>query len=182
MLLITLAITAPTFAADPAPTPELIALVKQAVSESTSFEDRFAAQVWLMDMSTRLAPRMPDASKRLKFLRLLHAEATHADVPPELVLAVIEVESDFRRFAISPVGARGLMQVMPFWLEEIGKPEANLFDPQTNLRIGCTILHYYLGRADGDLRKALARYNGSVNSYVYSDKVLWALSHQWYRE
>ncbi|HET6654784.1 MAG TPA: transglycosylase SLT domain-containing protein [Gammaproteobacteria bacterium] len=182
MLLLAFVVASPAFAANPAPTAELIALVKKAVSESTSFKDRFAAQVWLMDMSARLAPRMPDAAKRLKFLRLLHAEATHADVPPELVLAVIEVESDFRRFAISRVGARGFMQVMPFWLKEIGKPDANLFEAETNLRIGCTILHYYLDRADGDLREALAHYNGSVNSFVYSDKVLWALAHQWYRE
>ncbi|HET8552610.1 MAG TPA: transglycosylase SLT domain-containing protein [Gammaproteobacteria bacterium] len=183
LTLIGLAAASPAFAGTTTkPSPELIALVKKAVAASTSFDDRFAAQVWLMDMSTRLKPRMPDAAKRLKFLRLVHAEATRADVPPELVLAVIQVESNFHRFAISSAGAEGFMQVMPFWLKEIGKPDANLFEPDTNLRIGCTILHYYLNQADGDLREALARYNGSVNRYAYSDKVLSALSHTWYRE
>ncbi|HET7306217.1 MAG TPA: lytic transglycosylase domain-containing protein [Gammaproteobacteria bacterium] len=181
--LIGLAAASPAFAGTTTkPSPELVALVKKAVAASTSFDDRFAAQVWLMDMSTRLKPRMPDAAKRLKFLRLVHAESKRADVPPELVLAVIQVESNFRRFAISSAGAEGFMQVMPFWLREIGKPDANLFEPETNLAIGCTILHYYLNQADGDLREALARYNGSVNRYTYSDKVLSALRHTWYRE
>lgn len=164
------------------PDPKLVALVRKAVAASTSFGDRFGAQVWLMDMSTRLRPNMPDAATRLKFLRLVHGEATRADVPPELVLAVIQVESSFKRFAISAVGAEGFMQVMPFWLDEIGKPDANLFHAQTNLRIGCTILHYYLGRAHGDLRKALALYNGDGSRFVYADKVLKALSGRWYRE
>ncbi|HET7569121.1 MAG TPA: transglycosylase SLT domain-containing protein [Gammaproteobacteria bacterium] len=182
LALIGIAAVSPAFAGTAKPSPELVALVKKAVAASTSFDDRFAAQVWLMDMSTRLKPQMPDAAKRLKFLRLVHAEAKRADVPPELVLAVIQVESNFHRFAISSAGAEGFMQVMPFWLREIGKPDANLFEPDTNLRIGCTILHYYLNQADGDLREALARYNGSVNRYTYSDKVLSALSHTWYRE
>jgi soluble lytic murein transglycosylase-like protein len=164
------------------PDPKLVALVKQAVAESTSFHDRFAAQVWLMDMSTRLKPDMSDDAKRLKFLRLVHAEATRAKVPPELVLAVIQVESDFKRFAISSVGAEGYMQVMPFWLDEIGKPGANLFHAQTNLRIGCTILRYYLDQAHGDLRHALALYNGDGNRFVYADRVLKALSDRWYRQ
>ncbi|HET6725966.1 MAG TPA: lytic transglycosylase domain-containing protein, partial [Gammaproteobacteria bacterium] len=176
------AAAAPAIAGSAKPTPELIAMVKRAVAASTSFQDRFAAQVWLMDMSARLKTIMPDTGRRLNFLRLVHAEATRADVPPELVLAMIQVESDFRRFAISSAGARGFMQVMPFWLDEIGQSKANLFEAQTNLRIGCTILRYYIEKANGDLRKALAAYNGNVNSYAYSDKVLAALSHRWYQQ
>lgn len=164
------------------PNAQLIREVRKAVNTSTSFRDKFAAQVWLMDMSARLKPWMPDASKRLQFLRLAHEAAARAHVAPELVLAVIQIESAFRRFAISSAGARGYMQIMPFWPKEIGKPDANLFQTRTNLVIGCTILRYYLKKAHGDLRHALAAYNGRVDSYAYSDKVLRALSRTWYRE
>lgn len=183
LLVVLLVLSVPARATGVAqPDPELLALVKQAVAASTSFPDRFDAQVWLLDMSRRLKPSMPDDAQRLKFLRLVHQEAVRAQVPPELVLAVIQAESNFKRFAISSVGAEGLMQVMPFWLKEIGKPDANLFHAQTNLRIGCTILHYYLHKAGGDLRKALALYNGNVNSFGYSDRVLKMLSTRWYKE
>ena len=119
-------------------------LLRAAVEESESFADRFEAEVWLTDMSNRLARRMPDAAERIELLRLIHQEATRAELPPELVLAVIEVESGFDRFAVSVAGARGLMQIMPFWLHEIGRPDDNLMHAQTNLRMGCTILKYYL--------------------------------------
>lgn len=163
------------------PEPELRALLKAAIEESDSFHDRFDAEVWLTDMSNRLARRIPDTNERLELLRLVHREATRVDLPPELVLAVIEVESAFDRFAISVVGAQGLMQIMPFWLDEIGHPEDNLFDPPTNLRMGCTILRYYVDRERGDLFKALARYNGSAGKRKYPDKVFNALSQRWYR-
>jgi soluble lytic murein transglycosylase-like protein len=182
LILVCALMVQPARAGSARPSPELIAQVKKAVAASTSFNDRFAAEVWLMDMSAQLKPRMPDATTRLKFLRTVHGAAERAQVPPELVLSVIQVESNFRRFALSSVGARGYMQVMPFWLDEIGKPKANLFKTRTNLTIGCTILHYYITKSGGDLRKALAAYNGSVNSHAYSDKVLRALSHRWYRE
>ena len=117
----------------------------------------------------------------MEFLSLLHAEATLAEVPPELVLAVIEIESAFERFAISHAGALGLMQVMPFWLEEIGRPGDNLFNVQTNLRFGCTILKYYIDMEKGDLVRALARYNGSLGKTKYPYKVLDALHKRWFR-
>jgi soluble lytic murein transglycosylase-like protein len=108
-------------------------------------------------------------------------EASRAKLPPELVLAVIQVESNFDRFAISEAGARGLMQVMPFWLKELGRPDDNLFDAQTNLRFGCTILRYYLDREKGNRVRALARYNGSIGSFRYPNLVFAALRDKWYR-
>ncbi len=146
------------------------------------FKDRFDAQVWLKDMSRRLADKVPDGRKRLRLLALVHREAARLDVPPELVLAVIDVESDFHRFAISEAGARGYMQVMPFWLRKIGRPVANLFDPKVNIRIGCMVLRYYLDKERGDMMRALAAYNGSTGSTRYSDKVLKALTRRWFRQ
>lgn len=161
---------------------ELRRQLRAAIEEATSFGDRFDAEVWLADMSNRLASRVPDAEERLELLRLVHQEATRANLPPELVLAVIEVESGFDRFAVSVAGAQGLMQVMPFWLKEIGHPDDNLAHAQTNLRLGCTILRYYLDMEKGDLRKALARYNGSAGKRKYPDKVFTALSERWFRQ
>jgi soluble lytic murein transglycosylase-like protein len=109
----------------------------------------------------------------------VHRAATQAKLPPELVLAVIEVESRFDRFAISPAGAQGLMQVMPFWREEIGRPGDNLTDNATNLTYGCRILQFYLQREDNALHAALAAYNGSSGSRRYSDKVKTAYRARW---
>jgi len=152
-----------------------------AVSQPDSFEDRFHAEVWLLDMSSRLQPRLPAHDRRIELLKHVHYEATRADLPPELVLAVIDVESNFDPFAISSAGAQGLMQIMPFWLNEIGRPEDNLFDIRTNLRFGCTILRHYLEREAGDIRQALARYNGSIGKSWYPDRVFKALSTRWFR-
>lgn len=163
------------------PDGELRDLLVKAVNGADSFRDRFDAEVWLLDMSNRLELRMPDAAQRLLFLKNVHYEASRAELPPELVLAVIQVESNFDRWAISYAGAQGLMQIMPFWLDEIGKPEDNLFHIRTNLRFGCTILKYYLDKENGDLVRALARYNGSLGSTRYSDKVLNALAERWYQ-
>ncbi|NND58716.1 MAG: transglycosylase SLT domain-containing protein [Gammaproteobacteria bacterium] len=163
------------------PDPELRQRLVAAASEADSFQDRFEAEVWLVDMSGRLARQVPDAEERLDILRQVHREAQRARLEPELVLAVIDIESNFDRFAISYAGARGLMQVMPFWLDEIGRPDDNLFHINTNLRMGCTILRHYLDREKGDLVKALARYNGSVGRRIYSDKVLTRLQRKWYK-
>jgi soluble lytic murein transglycosylase-like protein len=163
------------------PDPELLKAVEEAVEATDSFENRFDAEVWLTDMSGRLASRIPQPDRRLRFLRVLHYEATRADLKPELVLAVIDVESDFNRFALSDAGARGYMQIMPFWLEEIGRPNDNLFNTPTNLRMGCTILGYYLERENGNLTKALARYNGSVGETWYPELVFEALREHWYQ-
>ncbi|MCK4711195.1 MAG: lytic transglycosylase domain-containing protein, partial [Gammaproteobacteria bacterium] len=149
--------------------------------ESDSFEDRFDAEVWLVDMSKRLKKLLPAKKERLELLKTVHQEATRSNIHPELVLAVIHIESHFDRFAISRAGAQGLMQVMPFWLKEIGHPDDNLVDLKTNLRMGCTILKYYLDKEKGDLVKGLARYNGSAGRRVYSDKVLDILRTHWFQ-
>jgi len=162
------------------PDPALRGALEQAMSTAESFQSRFDAQVWLMDMSARLERRVPDPQRRLALLRMVHEEATRADLRPEWVLAVIQVESNFDRFAISSAGARGLMQVMPFWLDEIGRPDDNLFQVRTNLRMGCTILRYYLDMEDGDLTRALARYNGSLGKTWYPARVYEALNERWF--
>ncbi len=163
------------------PDAEMRALLIEAVQSSDSFNDRFDAEVWLTDMSHRLARKVPDPEERLLILKTVHYEATRAGLPPELVLALIEVESNFDRFAISYAGARGLMQVMPFWLEEIGRPDDDLFDIRTNLRMGCTILRLYLDREHGDRTRALARYNGSVGKAWYPQRIYRALAERWHR-
>ena len=164
------------------PDANMRATLIEAVNASDSFADRFDAEVWLVDMSSRLQSRVKDPQERLKILRQVHYEATRARLAPELVLALINVESNFDHFAISSVGAQGLMQIMPFWLDEIGRPDDNLFDINTNLRFGCTILNIYLKREKGDMRKALARYNGSVGKNWYPQRVYKALNTKWYRQ
>ena len=167
--------------ADETPDPALRALLIEAVSDSSSFQDRFDAEVWLVDMSRRLHRQVSDVEERLQILKIAHGEAMRSHLDPELVLAVIDVESNFDRFAVSYAGARGLMQVMPFWLKEIGRPQDNLFHITTNLRMGCTILRYYLDMEHGDLRHALERYNGSRGQRHYPDRVLDRLSRKWYK-
>lgn len=164
------------------PDGELRALLVAAISQADSFEDRFDAEVWLTDMSARLSAVVKDASERVEILRRVHQEATRAQLEPEIVLSVIQVESNFDRFAISSAGAQGLMQVMPFWLEEIGRPEDNLFHIRTNLRLGCTILRHYLEQEKGHLSRALARYNGSTGQTWYPTRVFNALRTRWYRQ
>ncbi len=161
---------------------ELRAFLEQTIQVSNSFSDRFAAEVWLVDMGGRLESRIPEADARLELLQQVHAAASRAGVSPELVLAVIEVESAFDRFAVSRVGAQGLMQVMPFWKNEIGRPDDNLTDNATNLEYGCRILQYYLEREQGALHRALAAYNGSSGSRRYSDKVETAWRSHWRTE
>ena len=183
ILFLSLFLLQPLQAAVPEPPDDqLRELLRQAIESSDSFADRFEAEVWLLDMSWRLEKVLPDDEKRIRLLKAIHYEATRADLPPELVLAVIQVESYFDPWAISVTGAQGLMQIMPFWLDEIGRPEDNLFHIQTNLRMGCTILKYYLNMEHGDLTRALARYNGSVGKFKYPNKVYEALRTRWYRQ
>ena len=180
VFLITLLLSLPVQANQPqAPDNTLRALLKQAIAKHDSFKDRFDAEVWLVDMSRRLAPLVPNPQKRVKLLKQIHYEAARAKLRPELVLAVIEVESRFDRFAISNAGAMGLMQVMPFWLKEIGRPKDNLFDVHTNLRLGCTILRYYMDKEKNDLTAALARYNGSLYSFKYTNRIFRVLDKHW---
>jgi len=160
----------------------LRAFLQANIAKSDSFEDRFAAEVWLVDMSGRLSRFIQDPAARLELLRQIHSFATRSSLSPELVLAVIEVESAFDRFAISRAGAQGMMQVMPFWKAEIGRPDDNLTHNATNLEYGCRILEFYLRREKGDLRAALAAYNGSSGQRWYSDRVERAWRQRWRTE
>ncbi len=164
------------------PDEELRTLLSEAINSAESFEDRFDAEVWLKDMTQRLS-RWKDIphEERITMLKVVHQEATHFELPPELILALIQTESNFERYAISSAGARGLMQVMPFWKDEIGRPDDNLFEIRTNIRYGCAILKHYLEREKGNYQKALARYNGSVGKRWYPDRVYTALNSRWFK-
>ena len=153
--------------------------LNRALSAEDGFEDRYAAEVWLVDMQQRLARFLADPAERLDLLTRVHQQASELNLPPELVLSVIEVESAFDRYAISRAGAQGLMQVMPFWKDEIGRSDDNLTDTPTNLRYGCHILRFYLDREDQNLSHALAAYNGSSGSLRYPNKVRAAWESHW---
>ncbi|UJJ32301.1 lytic transglycosylase domain-containing protein [Halopseudomonas maritima] len=183
VLLLLIGLAASPAGASPSAPPvdaELRAELKQAIARADSFHDRFDAEVWLLDMSTRMAPYIRDEQQRLRLLRLVHQAATRAGLKPDLVLAVMHVESLFDPYALSYVGAQGVMQVMPFWKAEIGRPDDNLIDLATNLQYGCAILKFYLDKENGNLRRALARYNGSLGSNRYPDKVLDYWYSYWY--
>ena len=126
----------------------------------------------------QLNPQLSPA-QRLRIWKAVERFSAKYDLERELVLAVIEVESRFNRFAISSAGAQGLMQVMPFWKDEIGRGSDRLTDVYTNLRYGCHILHYYLKRERGNLVPALARYNGSYGQTWYAERVLQAWQNRW---
>lgn len=169
-------------AATARPDPELRILLKAALDEPLTFADRFEAEVWLTDMAARLGSRVPDPAERLEILTTVHREATRAGLPPEMVLAVIDVESGFQRYAVSRANAQGLMQVMRFWLAELDMPGYALLDIQANVRMGCTILRYYYDQERGNWTRALARYNGSLGSRAYPDKVFERLRTRWFRQ
>lgn len=134
---------------------------------------------WLADMSSRLASKMPDWPTRRDFLISVQYEATRAGLDPQLVLGLIQHESNFRKYAVSSAGARGFMQVMPFWVRQIGNSGHDLFTLRTNLRYGCTILRYYLEIEQGDLYRALGRYNGSLGRGEYPNAVLASMNRYW---
>lgn len=135
------------------------------------FASKQEEKLWMHGMSDRIAKYIPDPDTRQDFLKTVHYEATRAGLDPLLVLGLIEVESGFRKYAVSKAGARGYMQVMPFWVKEIGSGKDNLFHLRTNLRYGCTILRLYLDMEDGDLFRALGRYNGSLGKAEYPNLV-----------
>ncbi len=169
---------------DEPPSRALLDALSRVMAAPDGFEDLFDAQVWLLDMQSRLARRQPKAypsrPRRLALLERVHAEARRAGLPPELVLALIDVESRFQPAAVSSAGALGLMQVMPFWKAEIGRPQDDLHDIDTNLRYGCTILAHYLQRERGDWTRALARYNGSLGRTIYPEQVMQAWFTRWW--
>ena len=143
------------------------------------FDSVHEGRRWIEEMDKRLAPRMPDRQQRLELLRAVHYEALRARLDPQLVLGLIEVESGFRKYAVSRAGARGYMQVMPFWVKLIGQPSHNLFHLRTNLAYGCAILRHYLDLERGDYFRALGRYNGSLGKPEYPNLVLAAWRGRW---
>lgn len=153
-------------------------LADTAVSR-TAFRYPADEAAWLKEMSRRLAKKMPDEAERLEFLTTLHWEASRAGVDPQLMLGLIQVESGFRKYAVSPVGARGYTQVMPFWVKTIGSPDHNLFHLRTNLRYGTIILRHYIDIERGDLYRALGRYNGSLGRPEYPNLVVGAWKRHW---
>ena len=159
------------------------AALYKAVSDSrpqvSSFKTPLEAADWLGEMSRRLEKRIPDREYRIDLLRSVHYEATRAGLDPQLVLGLIQVESGFRKYAVSSAGARGYMQVMPFWVKLIGRPDDSLFELRTNLRYGCTILRHYLDIEKGDLYRALGRYNGSLGQPEYPNLVRGAWHKHW---
>jgi soluble lytic murein transglycosylase-like protein len=148
-------------------------------STHTAFRNQADEQAWLNEMSKRLAKRIPDPTERMEFLTTLHWEASRAGVDPQLMLGLIHVESGFRKYAVSPVGARGFTQVMPFWVRSIGTPDHNLFQLRTNLRYGALILRHYIDMERGDLYRALGRYNGSLGRPEYPNLVVGAWKKHW---
>ena len=160
------------------------AALNSAVSDrkppNSSFRNPIEAVRWLGEMSERLSRRMPSQESRLEFLRAVHYEATRAGLDPQLVLGLIQVESGFKKYAVSSAGARGYMQVMPFWVKLIGGRNDNLFHLRMNLRYGCTILKHYLDIEKGDLFRALGRYNGSLGRSEYPDAVRAAWERHWH--
>ena len=135
---------------------------------------------WLTEMSSRLTRRMPDREARLDLLKTVYYEAKRAGLDPQMVLGLIQVESGFKKYSVSSAGARGYMQVMPFWIKEIGSRGDNLFNMRLNLRYGCTILRHYLDIEKGDLYRTLGRYNGSLGKPEYPNMVRGAWEKQWH--
>lgn len=158
-------------------------MMQKSISDLAAPKLMFASeaegQAWMDEMSRRLEKRLPDKAYREDFLRSVHYEATRAGLDPQLVLGLIQVESGFKKYAVSSVGARGYMQVMPFWVRSIGTKEQNLFHLRLNLRYGCTILRHYLDIEKGDLYRALGRYNGSLGQPQYPNLVVGAWHKNW---
>ena len=163
-------------------TASVRAALHKAVSDQTApflaFSTVGEARAWLTAMSGKLERRIPDRTLREEFLVTVHYEAKRAGLDPQLVLGLMQVESAFRKYAVSSAGARGLMQVMPFWIKVIGGDDDNLFHLRTNLRFGCVILRHYIDIEKGDLYRALGRYNGSLGRPEYPNMVLGAWK-QW---
>lgn len=155
----------------------------KAISDTAAprlvFANPAEGRAWLADMSRRLEKRIPDRDVREDFLQTVHYEASRAGLDPQLVLGLIQVESGFKKYAVSRAGARGYMQVMPFWVKLIGGPQDNLFHLRTSLRYGCTILRHYLDMERGNLFRALGRYNGSLGQAEYPNLVVGAWKAHW---
>ncbi len=163
--------------ADQQQDPELKAVVQRAIGEAECFTDHYDSAVWYTLMEPRLRRIVKEKDERLEILKQVYCEthrAGEARLPPGLVMSVIEVESRFDRYAVSSAAAVGLMQVMPFWPERLGMRRYELVRTGPNIRMGCAILRFYLQYEHNDVRKALARYNGSIGRRDYPDKVIYA--------
>ena len=162
---------------------DVASIMRQSVEHASPpylvFDRATDAQRWLNEMSARLTRFIDNELYRRRLLTMIQYEATRADLNPQMVLGLIEVESAFRQYAVSNVGAKGLMQVMPFWQRYIGNESHNLFDIRTNLRYGCTILRHYSNLENGNITRALARFNGSLGSSKYSNAVIGAWRNRW---
>ena len=186
LLLAVCALACPSAQAGNQKEERLAASVRTALHHAVSdapptiaIEDAAERGRWLAEMSLRLEKRVPDPSARKELLTTIHYEATRAGLDPQLVLGLIHIESRFRKYALSKAGARGYMQVMPFWVETIGNREDNLFHMRTNLRYGCTILRHYIDLEKGNLYLALGRFNGSRGKPEYPTRVFAAWQKQW---
>jgi soluble lytic murein transglycosylase-like protein len=158
---------------------QMSAAIADKAVPTLNFRSATDANRWLEAMAQRLEKRIPDRKQRLELLRTVHYEATRAGLDPQLVLGLLEVESGFRKYALSKAGARGYMQVMPFWIKLIGKQGDNLFHLRANLRYGCVILRHYLDIERGDYFRALGRYNGSLGKPEYPNLVFAAWRGRW---
>ena len=150
-------------------------VIERAIAQAECFTDEYESAVWFTMMEPRLVKRVPDKAERLEILRTVFCEAHRKGevrLPPGLVMAVIDIESRFDRWAVSYAGAVGLMQIMPFWPEKLGMQRHQLTQIGPNIRMGCAILRYYLRYESNNIQKALARYNGSVGRRTYSDLVI----------
>jgi soluble lytic murein transglycosylase-like protein len=174
-----LAAVIPAGAAERQQDAELRRVLAAAIAPAECFDDEYERAVWFAYMGPRLARTIKDADERTEILHHVHCEAKRVKLPPELVLAVIDVESRFDRYAVSNAGAVGLMQVMPFWPRQLGMSNEQLIRVGDNVRMGTTILGYYLAKERGNLARALQRYNGSLGRSTYSDLVLARLASRW---
>jgi soluble lytic murein transglycosylase-like protein len=162
--------------------PSVVAGLQRAIADNpvpADYANHPLVRAWVEEMSRRLAAKVPDARTRDDFVATVHYEATRAGLDPQVVLGVIQYESNFRKYAISLADARGYMQVMPFWTRLIGASDHNLFNLRTNLRYGCVILRHYLDTEAGDLYRALGRYNGSLGRSEYPTGVLSVITRNW---
>ena len=181
LLIAWLALAGPA-SADAQRDPELRGIVAQAIATAECFPDKFDSAVWFTMMEPKLRRVVRDPAERLQILETAFCEAHRPGqqrLPPGLVMAVIDIESRFDRWAVSSAGAVGLMQVMPFWPEQLGMKRHQLTQIEANMRMGCAILRYYLQREKNDVRRALARYNGSVGRREYPDKVVGRWTRSW---
>ena len=158
---------------------ELKTFLQQSVNQPALPLDKYEAEVWLEIMLSKMQVYRVEQQEALKILHAVYRQASATDLPPDLVLAVIAIESSFNRFAVSSAGAQGLMQVMPFWKKEIGRDDDSLTHIETNIRYGCAILQYYWQKSGGNIDEALARYNGSYGKNTYSNKVISNWRQNW---